>query len=306
MLSDFMLCHPSGPFFPLNQNEWQKAVAKYPDLLKTDYINYIDYTATAAINVGGEVYFDNETILSQFQHLFRMLEFKTEYPGHQIDILTDNAKTHTARLYNIYDFGKSIGGRRPIDIIEYYDHTNSKKFLQCYFQTGPNNNESKGLLELAKQLNIQLPASCTLSQLRKLLSRHPAFEIVSHMFVFMQHEFTIPYLKTKLENLAKHYNVNIIHLPKFHCELNPIDGFWCNMKRFVRERNDQQYDTMTSLIEQSRERFIRIELYKKLCRRVWNACEGYHNGSSYNDVLRLYYGSFCKVGVVSHRRIGNN
>ena len=78
------------------------------------------------------------------------------------------------------------------------------------------------------------------------------------------------------------------------------------MKRFVRERNDQQYDTMTSLIEQSRERFIRIELYKKLCRRFWDACEAYNNGSSYNDVLRLYFGSFCKVGVVSHRRIGNS
>ena len=202
MLSDFMACHPSGPFFSLNQNEWQKAVAKYPDLLKNYYINYIDYTATAAINVGGEVYFDNETILSQFQRLFRMLEFKTAYAGHQIDILIDNAKTHTARLYNIYDFGKSIGSRCPIDIIEYYDHNNSKKFLQCYFQSGPNKNKSKGLLELAKELNIQLPVPCTLSQLRKLLSRHPAFEIVSHMFVFMQHEFTIPYLENQARKLG--------------------------------------------------------------------------------------------------------
>ena len=99
-----------------------------------------------------------------------MLEFKTKYAGHRIHILIDNAKTHTARLYNIYDFGKSIGSRCPIDIIEYYDHNNSKEFLQSYFQSGPNKNKSKGLLELAKELNIQLPVPCTLSQLRKLLS----------------------------------------------------------------------------------------------------------------------------------------
>ena len=83
--------------------------------------------ATATINVGGEVYFDNETILSQFQHLFQMLEFKTECAGHQINILIDNAKTHTARQYNIHDFGKDIESRCPIDVIEYYDHNSKRK-----------------------------------------------------------------------------------------------------------------------------------------------------------------------------------
>ena len=63
---------------------------------------------------------------------------------------------------------------------------------------------------------------------------------------------------------------------------------------------------MISLIEQSREHFIRIELYKKLYRQFWDACEAYNNGSSYNDVLRLYFGSSCKVEAVSHRRIENS
>ncbi len=106
--------------------------------------------------------------------------------------------------------------------------------------------------------------------------------------------------------MAKQYNVNIIHVPKFHCELNPIEGLWCNMKRFVRERNDQRYNTLTSLIEPSREHFTEIQLYKKLFRRFWDACEAYSNGKSYNDVLKLYFGSSCKAEVVSHRRIGNS
>ena len=202
MVSDFMVCPPLGPFSSLNQNEWQKAIAKYPDLFKNDQINYIDYTATAAINVDGEVYFDDETILSQFQCLFPILEFKAEYAGHRIDILIDNAKTHTAHLYNIYDFGKTIGSKCPIDIIEYYDHNTNKKILQCYFQSGPNKNKRKGLLELAKELNISVPLPCTLPQLRELLSRHPPFETVSHKFVFMQHEFTILYLENQAGKLG--------------------------------------------------------------------------------------------------------
>ena len=104
-------------------------------------------------------------------------------------------QTHTARLSDIYNFGKSRGSRCPIDIIEYYDHHNNKKILQCYFQSGPNKNKSKGLLELAKELDISAPLPCSPSQLRELLSRHPAFEMVSRKVGFKQHEFTILYLE---------------------------------------------------------------------------------------------------------------
>jgi hypothetical protein len=185
MLSDFMVCHPSGPFFYLNDNEWQKAIVKYPDLLKNDYVNYMDRTATSAINVGSDMYFDNEIILSQFQRLFQMLEFKTEYKNHQIDILVDNARTHTACQYSIHDFGKSIGTRCPVDVIE-YDEDDVKKTIQCYFHSGPNKNKSKGLWEIAKELNIALPSKCSLVQLRELLNRHPAFQIVNNKFSFSQ------------------------------------------------------------------------------------------------------------------------
>ena len=34
MLPEFMLCHSPRPFSFLNQNEWQKEIAKYPDLFK--------------------------------------------------------------------------------------------------------------------------------------------------------------------------------------------------------------------------------------------------------------------------------
>ncbi|CAM4846024.1 unnamed protein product, partial [Rotaria magnacalcarata] len=260
MLSDFMVCHPSGPFFYLNENEWHKTITKYPDLLQNNDINYIDRTSTAAINVGADAYFDNETVLSQFHRLFKMLEFKTDYKDHDIDILVDNARTHTARQYNLNDFGKNIGSRCPVDVIEHYDENDIKKTIQCFFSSGPHQNKSKGLLQLAKELNIILPAKCSLSQLRELLSEDPAFQT-----------------KTKLENLAKTFNINIIYSPKFHCELNPIEGLWCNMKRFVRQRNDQQYNTMVLLIEQSRDHFVNIDLYKKLFRRFWQTCEAYRD-----------------------------
>jgi hypothetical protein len=32
MVSDFLVQHPSGPFFELNENEWKEAIRKYKPL----------------------------------------------------------------------------------------------------------------------------------------------------------------------------------------------------------------------------------------------------------------------------------
>lgn len=202
MISDFMVCHPSGPFFNLNNDEWQRAIAKYPELLQNNYINYVEHTATAAINVGGDTYFDNDTVLLQFQRLFKMLEFKDAYIGHDIDILVDNARTHTARQYSINDFGKGINSKCPVDVIEYCDDKGVKNTVQCYFHSGPHANKSKGLLELSKELNIALPPKCFLPQLRKLLSEHPAFQIVNIKILAFTNECSSLCLENKIGNLS--------------------------------------------------------------------------------------------------------
>ena len=149
-------------------------------MLKNDGINYKSRTATAEIHVGGNSYFDNETVLSQFRRLFQMLEFKTDYKGHHIDIIFDNARTHTACEYSIDNFGKSIGSRCLVEVIEYYDDNNLKKTIDCCFRKGPNKNKSKGLLELAEELGVVPSEKCSLSELRTLLSQHSAFQPVSN------------------------------------------------------------------------------------------------------------------------------
>ncbi|CAF5000107.1 unnamed protein product, partial [Rotaria socialis] len=67
MLSDFLVMHPSGPFFQLSEAEYEKALEKYPDLDEEENINYIERSASASANVSSDVYFDNSTILAQFE-----------------------------------------------------------------------------------------------------------------------------------------------------------------------------------------------------------------------------------------------
>jgi hypothetical protein len=69
--------------------------------------------------------------------------------------------------------------------------------------------------------------------------------------------------------LAIKYNVKIIYCPKYHCELNAIEGLWCNQKAFVRSRTDQSFEKMIKLISDSRIHFVEREIALKLFRRFW-------------------------------------
>jgi hypothetical protein len=124
------------------------------------------------------------TILEQFERLFQLLEFKEQYKGHTIECIVDNARTHTAKSHSLSDFGKSIGTRCPVDKIEYTDTKGKSKVLHCYFQSGPHKGESKGLLEIAKELEIKMSSKIKLDDLRELLSDHPAFKNVRNSLLY--------------------------------------------------------------------------------------------------------------------------
>ncbi|CAF4218118.1 unnamed protein product, partial [Adineta steineri] len=193
MVSDYLIMHPSGPFFTLNEKEYKQAIEMFPELANDDDdVNYVEKTATGYIN---------------FERLFKLLKFKSEFRNHNIEVVVDNATTHTAKPYSLFDFGKSIGTNCTTDTIEFIDEKGQLQVIDCYFTTGPNKGLSKGLIEISKDLNIKLPPNVKLDQLRDILSNHPAFKVTS-----------------RLEQLANKYNVKVHFLPKFHCELNPIEG----------------------------------------------------------------------------------
>ena len=133
MVSDFLVQHPSAPFFQLNEKEWMNAVKKYSELLDDTDLRYEKYSATITAHLGVDPYFDNDIILLQFEHLFKLIQFKEEYQHHKIEILVDNARTHTAKQYSINDFGKRSGTRCPISVIEYIDEMNTPKKLSVFF-----------------------------------------------------------------------------------------------------------------------------------------------------------------------------
>ncbi|CAF1323963.1 unnamed protein product [Rotaria sordida] len=106
MLPDFLVMHPSGPFFQLIPVGYDKALEKYPELDEEQDIDYIESSASASMHVSSDAYFDNLTILTQFERLFKLLESKECYNNHKIEIIVDNVRNHSARAYNLLDFRK--------------------------------------------------------------------------------------------------------------------------------------------------------------------------------------------------------
>ena len=127
MISEFLVSHPDNHFFKLSHEEWKAAVSRYPKLMEETDIDYIDRSALGSIQVGYDRYFDNNAIVSQFTHLFKMLPFKIAYANHSIHVVVDNARTYSAKEFSLDEFGMKPGTRCPVDHIQYIDDHGQQK-----------------------------------------------------------------------------------------------------------------------------------------------------------------------------------
>ncbi|CAF1656724.1 unnamed protein product [Rotaria magnacalcarata] len=118
MISDFVVAHPSGPFFSLNPVEYARALQKYHQLGAPTDLEYVLNTASASLNVGYDNYLDNAAVLGQCERLFQMIEFKECFKGHTIECVFEQARTHTAKSHSVNDFSRSVGTKCTVDKIQ--------------------------------------------------------------------------------------------------------------------------------------------------------------------------------------------
>ena len=75
VVSDFLVQHSSIPFFQLNEQERMKAIQKYPESLNDYGIRYGKYLTTVLIHLDVDSYFHSSMVSSQFERLFKLIEF---------------------------------------------------------------------------------------------------------------------------------------------------------------------------------------------------------------------------------------
>ena len=162
-----------------------------------------------------------------------MLEFKEAFNipvRHDIEILVDNARTHTAQVVNMYDFRLHPNGQCPGETLYYIDDGGVAKNIDCFDENG----ESKSLKQIAIELGYSLPEKIRIDEIRKILIENPAFS-------------------------------KVIFCPKYHCELNPTEGLWCNQKQYIRKRTDQTFVRLHLLLVDSRVLFLKRQLCQNYC-----------------------------------------
>lgn len=145
MVSGFIVQHSECDVFLLDEEEWREAIKKFPEFNEEDkFLNYFPRSANAWIEPKKDNYFDNEIILRQFERLLKLIEFKKSFADHQIEILVDNARTHSAKIYDISLLNKNSGTNCPYEKLEWSENEIVKSI-----DLFDNNGVSKGLFVVA-------------------------------------------------------------------------------------------------------------------------------------------------------------
>ena len=77
MESDVIVLHSSGPFLELSHSEFEKACIRYPELKEDPLLlNYTKNGDSSFIALNSTNYFDNDTILVQFESFFNYYNSK--------------------------------------------------------------------------------------------------------------------------------------------------------------------------------------------------------------------------------------
>ena len=75
--------------------------------------------------------------------------------------------------------GRSIGTRCPVDYIDFIDDMNHRRTIECY----NDDDKSKGLLAIARELGLAISNKCSLSELKAVLRMQNAFKSVSNQYL---------------------------------------------------------------------------------------------------------------------------
>jgi len=87
-----------------------------------------------------------------------------------------------------------------------------------------------------------------------------------------------------------------IFLPKYHCELNPIERVWCQAKRKVREVCDYSFKSLKENVEKCLDD-LEVSLIRKFCRHCREYLRAYGEGADSEGLMEK------KKVYKSHRRV---
>ena len=246
MVSDFV--DEFNGLLSLTPDEFARGRVEYPDLKQK---------ARVLLKYGtdGEGYWNSDKFISQVKDTIKIV--KVKYPREMYDViwLFDHSSGHTAfadDALNATKMNVRPGGEQPKmhstiwrgrEQKMVFDNGTPKGMKQVLFERGINTTKMKA------------------DEMREILQNMPDFK----------------YEKTKVEKLLNSNNFQSYFIPKFHCELNPIERVWGQSKKYTRAHCNYSFVGLENTLEQSLDN-IPIDTIRRFFRKTRDYMTGYREG----------------------------
>ena len=227
---------------------------------------------------GAEGYWNNAKFLKQMEMAIKIAD--TKYPSDKYSKVWvfDQSSGHCAfreDALNVSRMNVGSGGAQP----RMRDTIWDGKLQKLVFSDG----RAKGMRIVLQERGVDT-SGMKAADMRVVLGNHADFKNE----------------KTALEHFTQERRHRAIFLPKFHCELNPIERVWGEAKRFTRAKCDYSFAGLERTIVPALEsvRLDTIRKYFRKCREYMQAYrEGNAGGNDVEGAVQVYK---------SHRRVFGN
>ena len=274
MVSDFIDEH--NGYLRLTDDEYERAKASHPGI-KRQARSFLEYGENK------EGYWTSEKFMAQIKVAVTIAEVK--YPreeGFRIVWIFDHSSCHGAYAedaLNAYKMNVKPGGKQPAMRNTIW----RGKGYSMVFNLGV----PKGLLQVLKERGIDT-RGMKIEDMRKELASHEDFKEE----------------KTKIEHYLNDRGHCCMLLPKFHCEINPIERCWAQAKRYIRAHTNYTIAGLRQNVPDGLD-YVTVTNIRNHFRKVRHYMFGYLSGVSAGPELEEHVKK-CKKIYTSHRRVGVN
>ena len=226
-------------------------------------------------------YWTSDKFMEQLEYCATIAECK--YPrsdGFKVVWIFDHSSCHGAfaeDALNAYKMNARPGGKQPL----LRDTVWQGRVQKMVFSVGV----AKGLIQVLKERG-KYRNGMKLDEMRAELASHQDFKEE----------------KTRIEHFLNRRGHCCLFLPKFHCEINPIERCWAQAKRFTRSHCNYTIGSLRKNVPEGLDS-VSVENIQNYYRKVRHYMFGYLLGFAGGPDLEEQVKKMKKV-YKSHRRVG--
>ena len=217
MVSEFIDEH-SG-FLRLTSQEHELTKVSQPSLPASARIIF-------KFGAQGDGYWNSEHFVSQVETAIKIAEFKYPPSDNTIVFLFDQSSGHCAYAddaLHAHKMNVSDGGKQPFQRDTVWDGRPQKMVTADGLQ--------KGLKTVLEERSVNV----------KKMHKDDMIKILSKMRDFK-------FQKSRVEEVILKRGHRVMFIPKFHCEINPIERVWCHAKQYTRAHCDYSFQGLEQIM----------------------------------------------------------